>query len=97
MSRYQLLILQFVITVCVLALLDNPHASNYWVKGDECTLLVLNVRECAGRHCDITYCGIVIEGCNSTAETAGRTAVLIFVTALKQPPAICGPTVSVNV
>jgi hypothetical protein len=40
---------------CVFALLDKTHDLIYWVKGDECILLMVSQMEITGRHCDITY------------------------------------------
>jgi len=56
MYCYQVLILHIVIMDCVLVLRDKPQAFNYWVKGDECILLMLNQWESTGPQCDITYC-----------------------------------------
>jgi len=53
MYCYQVLILHFVIIACVLALRDKLQAFSYWVKGDECVLLMVDQRESTGRHCDI--------------------------------------------
>ena len=39
----------------VFALLDKPHDLIYWVKRDECILLMVSQIEITGRHFDITY------------------------------------------